>query len=221
MRVAPDGKPLTLRVFARSEASDSQTEASYIQEWLKAVGIKADIQVMSEDALTDIIGKGQYDMFLWDWSFGADPESTLSVFVCDARSTKDDCRARFRPAGRTASTATLTTRQLYKQEATLVDPAQRAPVVKQALKHLYDNAMYSTLYYANTLQAYRKDRFTGFVAQPGSGGRSPASSVPGPTGRSRRTWRRPNQPAPRRARRSCGSSSARSWSCCWPVVASC
>ena len=44
---------------------------------------------MSEDALTDAIGKGNYDMFQWDWGFGPDPDSTLSVFNCDSRSTED------------------------------------------------------------------------------------------------------------------------------------
>jgi peptide/nickel transport system substrate-binding protein len=92
-RVGPDGKPLSLRLFARSDNTDSQDEARYIQEWLKDVGIKTDVQVLSEDALTDIIGKGQYDMFLWDWSFGPDPDSTLSVFICDARSTEDSSGA--------------------------------------------------------------------------------------------------------------------------------
>src|SRR5262249_22864100 len=52
----------------------------------------------------------------------------------------------------------------------LVNPAERGPVVKQALKKLYDDAMYSTLYYSRTLEAYRNDRFTGFVAQPSASG---------------------------------------------------
>ncbi len=167
-RQGPDGKDLTLRFFARSENQDSQDEAQYIQEWLKAVGIKVNVSVMSEDALTSVIGKGNYDMFQWDWGFGPDPDGTLSVFTCDQRSTEDGgaisagwsdsfyCNPQFEA--------------LYKQQQTLVDPAKRKPVVEAALKNLYDNAMYATLYYGKTLEAYRNDRFTGFVAQPTSGG---------------------------------------------------
>jgi peptide/nickel transport system substrate-binding protein len=167
-RVGPDGKDLTLRFVARSENQDSQDEAQYIQEWLKDIGIKVNVSVMSEDALTDTIGKGNYDMFQWDWSFGPDPDSTLSVFTCDSRSTEDGgaisagwsdsfyCNPQFDA--------------LYKQQQTIIDPAQRKPVVEAALKNLYDNAMYSTLYYGKTLEAYRNDRFTGFIAQPSSGG---------------------------------------------------
>jgi peptide/nickel transport system substrate-binding protein len=167
-RVGPDGKELDLRLFARSENSDSQDEAQYIQAWLKAVGIKVNVQVMSEDALTTVIGEGKYDMFQWDWSFGPDPDSTLSVFTCANRSTMDNgaisagwsdsfyCNPQFE--------------SLDKQEQETVDPAARKPIIKQALQNLYDNAMYSTLYYGTTLEAYRNDRFTGFVPQPGTGG---------------------------------------------------
>jgi len=66
MRTGPDGKALSLRMFARSDNTDSQDEARYIQEWLKDVGIKVDVQVMSEDALTDVIGKGKYDITIQD-----------------------------------------------------------------------------------------------------------------------------------------------------------
>ena len=168
VRQGPDGKDLTLRLFARSENQDSQDEAQYIQEWLKDIGIKVNVSVMSEDALTDAIGKGNYDMFQWDWGFGPDPDSTLSVFTCDSRSTED---AGAISAGWSDSFyCNPEFEQLYKQQQTVVDPAQRKPVVDSALKNLYDNAMYSTLYYGKTLEAYRNDRFTGFVAQPSSGG---------------------------------------------------
>jgi peptide/nickel transport system substrate-binding protein len=167
-RQGPDGKDLTLRFFARSEDQDSQDESQYVQEWLKAVGIKVNVSVMSEDALTDVIGKGNYDMFQWDWSFGPDPDSTLSVFTCDSRSTEDGgaisagwsdsfyCNPQFET--------------LYKQQQTIIKPEDRKPVISQALQNLYDNAMYSTLYYGKTLEAYRNDRFTGFVSQPSGGG---------------------------------------------------
>ena len=168
VRQGPDGKDLTLRLFARSENQDSQDEAQYIQEWLKDIGIKVNVSVMSEDALTDAIGKGNYDMFQWDWGFGPDPDSTLSVFTCDSRSTED---AGAISAGWSDSFyCNPEFEQLYKQQQSVVDPAQRKPVVDSALKNLYDNAMYSTLYYGKTLEAYRNDRFTGFVAQPSSGG---------------------------------------------------
>lgn len=169
MRVGPGGKPLSLRLFARSDNTDSQDEARYVQEWLKDVGIKVDVQVMAEDALTDVIGKGNYDMFLWDWSFGPDPDSTLSVFTCDSRSTKDASGAV--SAGWSDSFyCDPQFEALYKQEQTLLDQAKRKEVVSAALKNLYDNAMYSTLYYSRTLEAYRNDRFGGFQAQPASGG---------------------------------------------------
>jgi peptide/nickel transport system substrate-binding protein len=169
LRKGPDGKTLTLRLAARSENTDSQAEAEYISEWLKDVGIKVDVKVMSEDALIDVIGKGDYDMFLWDWAFGPDPDSTLSVFICESRSTMDDSGAI--SAGWSDSYyCNPEFEALNTQQQTLVDPAARKPVIEKALANLYDNAMYSTLYYAQTLGAYRNDRFTGFVPQPAPDG---------------------------------------------------
>jgi peptide/nickel transport system substrate-binding protein len=167
-RTGPNGKPLSLRLFARSDNTDSQDEARYVQEWLKDLGIKVDVQVLSEDALTDVIGKGEYDMFLWDWSFGPDPDSTLSVFTCDSRSTMDGSAI---SAGWSDSFyCNPEFESLYKQQQGELDPAKRKQVTDAALKNLYDNAMYSTLYYSKTLEAFRGDKWSGFQAQPASGG---------------------------------------------------
>jgi peptide/nickel transport system substrate-binding protein len=169
VRTTPDGKPLTLRMFGRSDNQESQTELQYIQEWLKDVGLSTKVSIMSEDALTDVIGKGNYDMFQWDWGFGPDPDGTLSVFACDARSTEDSSGAI--AAGYSDSFyCNPQFEALYAQQKAIVDPAQRTAVVKQAVQNLYDNAEYSVLYYGNTLEAYRNDRFTGYISQPKSGG---------------------------------------------------
>jgi peptide/nickel transport system substrate-binding protein len=172
VRVGPNGKPLALRLFGRADSPESKTEVQYIKEWLTGIGIKISDQIMSEDALTDIIGKGNYDLFQWDWGFGPDPDATLSVFACDARSTED--KGAISAGWSDSYYCNPQFEALYKQQKSIINEQQRRTVVQAAVKNLYDNAVYSVLYYGDTLEAYRSDRFTGFVKQPTTGG--PVSS---------------------------------------------
>ena len=123
------------------------------------------VSIMSEDQLTD--GDRQGRVRHVRVGLGASsPTPTSSSRCSPAASGPLRTAARSRPAGRTASTATRRTTRSTRKQKTLLDPAARAAVVKQAQQMLYDDAVYSMLYYYNNLEAYRSDRFTGFVRQP-------------------------------------------------------
>jgi len=165
---AKDGKKLTLRIFGRENSNESKDSVAFVRDYLKAVGIDVQASNMSEDQLTDVIGKGEYDLFQWDWGIEPDPDFQLSVFTCDQRSYKD---------GDTISAGWSDSflcdpayEQLYQKQKTILDVQARAVVVKQAQEYLYDHAVYSVLWYSDTLEAYRNDRFTGFIEQPSTGG---------------------------------------------------
>ena len=167
VRTAPDTKkPVTLRLFARQNSQSSQQSAKFIQGWFKDVGVTVTVKVVSEDSLTEIIGRGDYDMFLWGWVVEPDPDYQLSTFTCAKRSYKDG----------DAVLANLSDSfycnkeydDLYAQQAAQVDPAQRAETVKKMQQLLYDDAPYVVLYYPDNLEAYRS-QWTGFVAQPEGG----------------------------------------------------
>jgi peptide/nickel transport system substrate-binding protein len=159
---------LSMRLHARSESPDSQDYAAYIKDYLAAIGIGVTVSVVANDNLTQIIGEGDYDMFLWGWVVEPDPDYQLSTFTCSQRSTKD---------GETL-TAGLSDSfycnpefdALYDKQKGQIDPAARAATVKQAQQLIYADAPYAMLNYYNDLQAYRSDRFTGLVAQPSDGG---------------------------------------------------
>ncbi|MGW3242736.1 ABC transporter substrate-binding protein [Streptomyces sp. NPDC001070] len=165
---AKDGKRLSLRLFSRQESKESQNTAEFVKKWLARIGIEVKVSVISEDALTERVGQGDFDMFEWGWGVEPDPDYQLSVFTCDKRSYKDggeiyaDLSDSFycNPAYDA----------LYQRQAVETDRAERAKIVKQMQKLLYDDAAYAMTYYYDDLAAYRSDRWTGFVPQPAPNG---------------------------------------------------
>lgn len=168
VRVGPDGKPMIYRLFIRSDSDTSVKSGEYLKSYLAAIGIQADIKPVTEDALYEIVGNGTYDMMEWGWVVEPDPDYQLSTFTCDKRSYKDgdqifaDLSDSFycNPAYDA----------LYAKQSELTDPAARAEVVQQMQHVLYDDAPYVVEYYYDNLEAYRSDRFTGFVPQPTGNG---------------------------------------------------
>ena len=60
--------------------------------------------------------------------------------------------------------------RLFNAQKTELDEAKRIDLVHQALQRFYDQAPYVVLYLQDTVEAYRNDRFTGFVRQPAETG---------------------------------------------------
>jgi peptide/nickel transport system substrate-binding protein len=107
-------------------------------------------------------------MFEWGWVVEPDPDYQLSTFTCAKRSYEDGgeiyadlsdsfyCNEEYD--------------QLYAAQSEETDQTARADIVKQMQQILYDAVPYVVTYYYDNLEAYRSDRFTGFVGQPeGSG----------------------------------------------------
>ncbi|MFD1661831.1 ABC transporter substrate-binding protein [Streptomyces caeni] len=165
---AKDGKKLSLRLFTRQESKESQNTGEFVKKWLSRIGVEVTIKVISEDALTEKVGQGDFDMFEWGWGVEPDPDYQLSTFTCGKRSYKDggtvygDISDSFycNPAYDA----------LYTRQAGETDPAKRAGIVQQMEKMLYDDAAYAVTYYYDDLAAYRSDRWTGFVPQPAPAG---------------------------------------------------
>ena len=149
------GKDLELRYFVRSERADSSKEAQFIKGWLKQAGIQANVKALTDTKLTDVIYAGDYDIFSWGWGSDPDPDFILSVVTCEQWGSWSDtfyCNKEYD--------------RMYQEQKTLLDPAQRAQVVKQMQQMVYEDAPYVPLYYDVDIQAYRNDRYTGWVRQP-------------------------------------------------------
>lgn len=161
----PDaGKKLSFRLFGRSDSPQSQQTVQFVQGWLRDVGIEVKTKIVSEDALTEIIGQGNFDLFEWGWVVEPDPNYQLSTFTCANRSYKDGGEV-----FANLSDSFFCDKQydaMYDQQSKQVDVAQRAETVKAMQKILYDQAPYIITVYYDNLEAYRSDRFTGFLPQP-------------------------------------------------------
>lgn len=164
VRADAQGNKLSFRLLARSESPTSQKSVEFVKGYLAAVGVETEVKVVSEDALTEIIGQGNFDMFEWGWVVEPDPNYQLSTFTCANRSYKDG----------DAIYANLSDSfycdedydNLNAQQAVETDATKRTEIVKQMQQQLYDDSPYLVTYYYNNYEAYRSDRFTGFVPQP-------------------------------------------------------
>lgn len=137
IRIGPDGKPMNYRLFIRSDSDSSVKAGEYFKSYLAAVGIKADIKPVDENALFEIIGRGDFDMFEWGWVVEPDPDYQLSTFTCGKRSYKDGgeiyadlsdsfyCNPKFDA--------------LYDAQSSETDLAKRAEIVKQMQQMLYED----------------------------------------------------------------------------------
>jgi peptide/nickel transport system substrate-binding protein len=164
IRADSAGNRLSFRLYGRSDSPDSQKSVQFIKGYLAAVGVETNVKIVSEDALTELIGQGNYDMFEWGWVVEPDPNYQLSTFTCASRSYKQDG----------VITANLSDSfycnpaydKLNEQQQVTTDDAQRTDIVKQMQQMLYDDTPYIITYYYDDLEAYRSDRFTGFQPQP-------------------------------------------------------
>ncbi|MEI6372707.1 MAG: ABC transporter substrate-binding protein [Actinomycetes bacterium] len=168
VRTGPDGKPIELRLFGRTSSANSKQVVQFVKGWFDAVGIPTTVTMKSEDALTEIIGQGTYDMFEWGWVVEPDPDYQVSTFTCGQRSYED---AGSVLAGLSDSFyCDPAYDKLYAAQGSETDQTKRSDIVKQMQQMLYDSAPYIVTVYYNNLEAYRSDRFTGFVPQPSPSG---------------------------------------------------
>ncbi|MEP7025122.1 MAG: ABC transporter substrate-binding protein, partial [Actinomycetota bacterium] len=130
-----NGKQLSLRLFIRSTSSTETQAARYLKSWLEAIGIKLDTSFMSDDQLTQVIGDGDYDMFVWGWGVEPNPDFQLSVFTCGQRSIGSN--GKYTPGWSDSFFCNSAYDKLYAQQKSL-DGAARATVIKKMQQMLYD-----------------------------------------------------------------------------------
>ncbi|MBI1376264.1 MAG: ABC transporter substrate-binding protein [Frankiales bacterium] len=170
IRTDANGNRLEFRLFGRTDSSGnaSQKAVQFIKGYLNAVGVAVDVKMMSSDNLTTIIGEGNFDMFEWGWVVEPDPNYQLSTFTCANRSYKDGGTIYANLSDSFYCNPAYD--KLFQQQSVTTDVAARTAIVKQMQQMLYDDSPYIVTYYYDNLEAYRSDRFTGFVNQPSPDG---------------------------------------------------
>ena len=142
--------PSTTPVYARV--------ADMMVDWFKQAGIKITPQSMDEDSLiAATTPTGDYDLVIWAWEPDPDPDFILSVMTTD----------QFVDGGWSDSGYhNPDYDQLYLDQQQLVDKTARQQVIWKMQEMVFNDMPYIVLFYEDLLQAYRTDRFTGFIESP-------------------------------------------------------
>jgi peptide/nickel transport system substrate-binding protein len=128
--------------------------AELLSEMWSQVGVKTELQAMDPDALTAVCCPAfDFDVMLWGW--GSDPDPNLLLGVMTTAEI---------PTG-SSETGYSNPRydELYQQQSTELDREKRKALVWEMQKIAHEDVVYIIPFYPQEVQAYRTDRFTGWI----------------------------------------------------------
>jgi len=157
------GDDITLDYVVRSESQSAPGDAEFVSGWLKEIGIGTKLRTVNDATLTELIGKGDYDLFEWGWTPFVDPDPELSYFKCDQLSKDPEDPTNYY---NDANWCDPLYDADYKAQNQELDQDKRIEIVHRMLRTMYDSASYNVIVYEGDLQAYRTDRFEGWLRQP-------------------------------------------------------
>jgi peptide/nickel transport system substrate-binding protein len=155
VRDMPDGsRSLTLRLNWPSDSIDAPRLAEMLSQMWLEVGVKTELQAVDPDALTaQCCPAFDFDVILWGWGSDPDPSLLLGVMTSDQI-----------PTGSSESGyANPEYDALNIEQATTLDLQKRIDIVWKMQQIVFDDVVYIIPYYEQAIQAYRVDRFTGWL----------------------------------------------------------
>ncbi|MBC7597146.1 MAG: ABC transporter substrate-binding protein [Kineosporiaceae bacterium] len=165
MRTDKTGEPLDLRLMGRTSNPQHAQMADYIKPWLKEIGINVEVTMQSDNQVNNDSTLGKYDLYFTGFGLGPDPDFQLSVNTCSSYPNSDGSGSLSENNWCDPAFDTLFTAQ-----HTELDSAKRAIIAKDAFAMIYKAAVNDVIFYAQSLEAYRSDRFGGFDKQPATTG---------------------------------------------------
>jgi len=155
VREMPDGlQPLNFRMHWPSNSIDAPRQAELLSEMWKEVGVTLELQAVDPDTLTaECCPAFDYDIILWSWGSDSDPNLLLSVH------TTDEIPNGYNETG--YSNPELD--ELNIQQGRELNLEKRREIVWQMQQIAFDDVVYIIPYYEQQIQAYRVDRFTGWI----------------------------------------------------------
>lgn len=155
VREMPDGsRPLTFRLQWPNDIPEAPRIAELLGQSWGQIGITVEPQAIDPDALTAACCPVfDFDMMIWGWSWGPDPNDPLGVMRTDQI-----------PSGSSETGyANPDYDALYNQQAVELDREKRREIVFQMQEIVFNDVVYIIPYYQQAVQAYRTDRFTGWI----------------------------------------------------------
>ncbi|MFZ4657065.1 MAG: ABC transporter substrate-binding protein [Caldilineaceae bacterium] len=155
VREMPDGsRPLTFRLQWPNDIPEAPRIAELLGQSWGQIGITVEPQAIDPDALTAVCCPVfDFDMMIWGWSWGPDPNDPLGVMRTDQIPNGSSETGYANPAYDA----------LYDQQAVELDRDKRREIVFQMQEIVFNDVVYIIPYYQQTVQAYRTDRFTGWI----------------------------------------------------------
>ncbi|MGD0998122.1 MAG: ABC transporter substrate-binding protein, partial [Thermoleophilia bacterium] len=163
VRLNKQGKPIVLRLWARTDSDQSQVMGKLITSWFSQLGLKIQYSVHDDSTLSDgqlnYVGKTykpDYDMYIWEWEpSGSDPQRRLGYFTTDQIQNNND-----------ACWSNPQYDALFKTQSTTLDQQQRKQIVWQMEKIFYEQTPYIVLDYPDLLEGWNTASWTGWERIP-------------------------------------------------------
>ena len=155
IREMPDGsQPLIFRINWPSDSIDAPRQAELLSEMWSAIGVNTELAATDPDALTSqCCPVFDYDIILWGW--GSDPDPNLLLNV----QTTGEIPTGYNETGYSNPEFDA----LYAQQAVELDLDKRKELVWKMQEVAFNDVVYIIPYYEQAVQAYRTDRFTGWL----------------------------------------------------------
>jgi len=154
-----DGKKLSFDLICIADNTEEVKYGQLIKAGCQEAGIEINLVTMDSGALIDAAEIYDFDMFIWGWGTDVDPTIILSVL------NEKSIDTGFNEPGWVNKEYD----QLVKEQATIMDEADRIKMVQEAQKIVYEDAPYIILIYDNYTQAYRSDKWEGLKVIPDGG----------------------------------------------------
>ena len=155
VREMPDGSsPLNFKLHWPSDSIDSPRTAELLSEMWREVGVTLELQAIDPDALTaECCPAFDYDIMIWGWGSDPDPNLLLSVY------STGEIPNGYNETGYSNPEYD----ELHTQQGIELDPEKRREIVWQMQQIVFDDVVYVIPYYEQQIQAYRVDRFSGWI----------------------------------------------------------
>ena len=157
-----DGHPMSYSViFAHAEVGPGNRAFAIIQSDLKQIGVQIHLQPLDDTAAFNAITAPgikylNFDLAMWDWIPGMDPDFILSILGCNQYGSWSDsgyCNPAYD--------------QLYQAQGVAVNPQQRLRIVDQMQQMIYNARPYIVLTNDDEVDAW-STHFAGIVESPQS-----------------------------------------------------
>lgn len=155
VRQMPDGsQPLNFRVHWPSDSIDAPRLAELLSEMWGQVGVETELQAVDPDALTaECCPAFDYDIILWGWGSDPDPNLLLAVH------TTDEIPNGYNETGYSNPVMD----DLYVRQGIELDAEKRREIVWEMQRIAFEDVVYVIPYYEQAIQAFRIDRFKGWI----------------------------------------------------------